>query len=58
MITTNIFIPNNKLKIYENWNKAWEVVFDLCEKNNIILQNYNAKYHSKYDKIILLRFPE
>ena len=49
--------PNKKLKIYENWNKAWKEVFNLCEKNNISLHKYNAKYHSRYEKIIFIEIP-
>ena len=33
--------PNKKALILENWHKAWKVVFNLSEKNNIkITKNF------------------
>ena len=40
----------NNLKIYENWNKVWEEVFKLSNKNNIHLIKYNFKDHQEYQK--------
>ncbi len=50
-------IPKKKLKIYENWNKAWEEVFKLSKQNNINLTKYNRIYHKHYDKIIFVEIP-
>ncbi len=49
--------PRKKLKIYEGWNKAWEEVFKLCFKNNIVLKKYNQNNHINYDKIIFVEIP-
>ena len=49
--------PNKKLKIYENWHKVWEEVFNLSKKNNIKLINYKCCDHSSYDKLIFLEIP-
>jgi len=50
-------IPHNKLKIYENWNKAWNEVFKFSKKNNINLTKYNSKYHDKYERVIFIEIP-
>ena len=49
--------PKRNLKIYENWNKVWEEVFKLCEKNDIHLIKYNSKKHEEYEKIIFVEIP-
>ncbi len=49
--------PDNKLKIYQNWNKAWKEVFRQSKKNKINLRQYNSKQHAKYDKIIFVEIP-
>lgn len=49
--------PNKKLKIYENWHKAWEEVFNLSKKNNVIFKKYQLNEHDSYDKIIFLEIP-
>ena len=49
--------PKNKLKLYENWNKAWKEVFNESKKNKINLTKYSSKKHSKYDKIIFVEIP-
>ena len=49
--------PKKKLKIYEGWNKAWEEVFKLSFKNNIILKKYNRNEHFDYEKIIFVEIP-
>ena len=49
--------PKKKLKIYEGWNKAWEEVFKLSLKNNIILKKYNRNEHLDYEKIIFVEIP-
>ncbi len=49
--------PKNKLKIYQNWNRAWEEVFKQGKKHKINLNNYNSKKHKKYDKIIFVEIP-
>ena len=49
--------PKKKLKIYEGWNKAWEEVFKLSLKNNIILKKYNQNEHLNYEKIIFVEIP-
>ena len=50
--------PNKKALILENWHKAWKVVFDLSEKNNIKITKYYSNNHSKYDKLIFLEILE
>lgn len=49
--------PNKKALILENWHKAWKVVFNLSEKNNIKITKYYSNDHSKYDKLIFLEIP-
>ena len=49
--------PKKKLKIYQGWNKAWEEVFKLSFKNNIILKKYNRNEHLDYEKIIFVEIP-
>ena len=49
--------PKRNLKIYENWNKVWEDVFKLSEKNNIHLIKYNSKKHKEYQRIIFVEIP-
>ena len=49
--------PKKKLKIYENWHKAWEEVFNLSIENNIQLNKYQSKEHVSYDKLIFLEIP-
>ena len=49
--------PKRNLEIYENWNKVWEDVFKLSEKNNIHLSKYNSKNHEEYEKIIFVEIP-
>ena len=49
--------PKKKLKIYENWHKAWEEVFNLSDENNIELKNYQSNEHYIYDKLIFLEIP-
>ena len=49
--------PNKKFKIYENWHKVWEEVFNLSNENNIKLINYKHCNHSSYDKLIFLEIP-
>ena len=49
--------PKRNLEIYENWNKVWEDVFKLSEKNNIHLIKYNSKKHEEYEKIIFVEIP-
>ena len=49
--------PKRNLEIYENWNKVWEDVFKLSEKNNIHLFKYNSKKHEEYEKIIFVEIP-
>ena len=46
-----------KLKIFENWNKVWDEVFNLSKKNNINLTKYKPNYHKSYDKLIFLEIP-
>ena len=49
--------PKKKLKIYENWHKAWEEVFNYSNKKNIKLKKYQSYEHDSFDKIIFLEIP-
>ena len=49
--------PKKKLKIYEGWNKAWEEVFKLSFRNNIVLEKFNQNEHLNYEKIIFIEIP-
>ena len=49
--------PKKKLKIYENWHKAWEEVFNQSNLNNINLNKYQSKEHKNYDKLVFLEIP-
>ena len=49
--------PKKKLKIYENWHKAWEEVFNQSNLNNINLNKYQSKEHKSYSKLVFLEIP-
>ena len=49
--------PKKKLKIYENWHKAWEEVFNQSNLNNINLNKYQSREHKSYDKLVFIEIP-
>ena len=49
--------PNKVNNIYESWHQVWDVLFKFARKNNINLEKYTTKNHSKYQKLIYLEIP-
>ena len=49
--------PKKELKIYENWHKAWDEVFNYSNEKNIKFKKYQSYDHDSFDKIIFLEIP-